>query len=484
MNCLILPLVQEIEDAYPGMGVYAFFIACKLSGLKHLGSRLLQQAKLATHSTSKLVSLTDAYNQKYNGPGVSLTQAIVKRFKDKYVVKWTVPRLRDALRKLNPECPKDLYKRMDKHQLLKEIYHSFSKISNDEMIETWIENDTFEEINDQIAYTLSEQIFVGNDNEGCDISALAASGGVKCIGRDAVTLLESGGGENMIRMLSRHRQGFILQNHEQCDKIIQQLTHNERFFDTKIDEKKMLLKNLLQLKNYEGECLDEPEEFNFNALFGAIETETEAYDDYKEDAIKLGNDLLKLYQRPTDDANREELVELEPLAQQTLQVFQAVKAIALPIMKPMGATPAELVASMDGHDERCQHLLDILNSSAKIKFKLGDHSDYIHWMIAHAKDDCVRSVKRFGLHLSHFSCQTSEHFNKVLKRMVERLHGFSIRSVSIKQPWKNKFGFIMSEYMLRFLHFFDTIVPKRFQSCSICRQQGHNNRTCPSREPI
>ena len=91
MNRLILPLVQEIEDAYPGMGVYAFFIACKLSGLKHLGSRLLQQTKLATHSTSRLISLTDAYNQKYNGPGVSLTQ--VKRFKDKYVVKWTVPHL-------------------------------------------------------------------------------------------------------------------------------------------------------------------------------------------------------------------------------------------------------------------------------------------------------------------------------------------------------------------------------------------------------
>ena len=76
---------------------------------------------------------------------------------------------------------------MDKHQLLKEIYHSFSKISNDEMIETWIENDTFEEINDQIAYTLSEQIFVGNDNEGCDISALAATGGLNVL--DEIQLL-------------------------------------------------------------------------------------------------------------------------------------------------------------------------------------------------------------------------------------------------------------------------------------------------------
>ena len=96
----------------------------------------LKQPKLAMHSTSKLGSLTDAFNQKYNGPSVSLTQAIVKCFKDKYVVKLTVPHLQDALRKLNPECSTDLHKTMNKHQLLKEIYHIFSKISNDEMRET------------------------------------------------------------------------------------------------------------------------------------------------------------------------------------------------------------------------------------------------------------------------------------------------------------------------------------------------------------
>ena len=107
----------------------------------------------------------------------------------------------------------------------------------------------------------------------------------------------------------------------------------------------------------------------------------------------------------------------------------------------------------------------------------GDHSEYVHWMIAHAKEDCLFALTELGNHLSYFSCQTSEHFNKVLKRSVERLHGFLNCSVG-KQAWRNKFGFLMHEYMLQMFHFFDTISITRYQVCSSCHKRGHNKRTC------
>ena len=158
-------------------------------------------------------------------------------------------------------------------------------------------------------------------------------------------------------------------------------------------------------------------------------------------------------------------------------MFQKLKALAKPIVKPCSENVDELKADMENHNERAQSFIDSLRSDA-ITIKFGDHSDYVHWMICHAKEQCLATLDRFGLHLSVFSCQTSEHFNKVLKRSVEKLHGFSNRGVCIDKPWKNKFGFIMYEYMLRMLHFFDTIQPGRFQTCSVCRQQGHNSRTC------
>ena len=78
----------------------------------------------------------------------------------------------------------------------------------------------------------------------------------------------------LIRMLSVHRHECLLQNHEACDKLIQQLTHNETFFNTKAEEKRMLFKQLLRMKHYEGDD----------------------YENYREEAIKIGNDLVTLYQ--------------------------------------------------------------------------------------------------------------------------------------------------------------------------------------------
>ena len=189
------------------------------------------------------MNMSDAYNVKYNGPTTSLIQAIVKRFKEKYVPKWKVSEMRECLRKLASNKPDahNLYQRMQNEALIKERHFQFSKLSNEDIVNNWMDREEYEEINDHLAFTLAEQIFVREDSDIVDIPSSAKAAGIKLNGRDALALLFEGGGEMLIRMLSVHRHECLLQNHEACDKLIQQLTHNETFFNTKAEEKHMLL---------------------------------------------------------------------------------------------------------------------------------------------------------------------------------------------------------------------------------------------------
>ena len=99
------------------------------------------------------------------------------------------------------------------------------------------------------------------------------------------------------------------------------------------EEKKLAIKKMLELKQVgvldmtfenKEEC-----EGDFNAVFAAIETENEHYDEYRDEAIKISNSLLSLY--TTSDGNT---VELDPMAQQAMDVVLALKKIVLPIIHP------------------------------------------------------------------------------------------------------------------------------------------------------
>ena len=63
-------------------------------------------------------------------------------------------------------------------------------------------------------------------------------------------------------------------------------------------------------------------------------------------------------------------------------MFQKLKALAKPIVKPCSENVDELKADMEKHDERAQSFIDSLRSDA-ITIKFGDHSDYFNWMICH-----------------------------------------------------------------------------------------------------
>ena len=52
--------------------------------------------------------------------------------------KWSVSDMQSILRTLNQTTPADMYNRMNKAALLKELQHSYSKLSGDEIIEEHI----------------------------------------------------------------------------------------------------------------------------------------------------------------------------------------------------------------------------------------------------------------------------------------------------------------------------------------------------------
>ena len=137
------------------------------------------------------------------------------------------------------------------------------------------------------------------------------------------------------------------------------------------------------------------ESVDFNSLFESIKAEGEHYDNYLEEAIRIGSNLVELYR--TDDG---QAVELDERAQKHLEIFVALKAVALPIVRKSSDNIEELATAMTGnpenqissHTDRVWTFLETLERD-KFQFKFGDHSEYIHWMIAHAEQDCLFTLQ-------------------------------------------------------------------------------------------
>jgi hypothetical protein len=107
-----------------------------------------------------------------------------------------------------------------------------------------------------------------------------------------------------------------------------------------------MIKKMLELKQVgmldttfenQEEC-----EGDFNAVFAAIETENEHYDEYRDEAIKISKSFLSLY--TTSDGNA---VELDPMTQQAMDVVLALKKIVLPIIHPSNDDVAKMKEEME-----------------------------------------------------------------------------------------------------------------------------------------
>ena len=208
MTQLIVPLAQEIEDAHPGRGIWAFCAACKAAGLKHLGGRLKQHSLLK----KKIVTEGCEITSDVVSEAAPRTTKIVNFFVSKYVPKWKVEDLRSALIKLKPEL-KELVSRRGKHgldkaALIKELTFQLCQLPAEEVILRWIPPAELYEIENHHAFLQAEAMVVGSEN--AQLQELAVASGFKLQGRDAKTVLEAGGGEIMIRMLNAIRYNAVL----------------------------------------------------------------------------------------------------------------------------------------------------------------------------------------------------------------------------------------------------------------------------------
>jgi hypothetical protein len=300
---------------------------------------------------------------------------------------------------------------------------------------------------------------------------MARTAGVKFQGRDARVIFFKGGGETLIRYLCPQFVSLQTHNFSKLDSFMDKIIAIDNEATGVKQKQRALLKELAGLKSMD---VDDKSPEEFSAALGDIfdwiiaNDSDEQFEHLRGEAITCGTEVLEVFQK-------EDIIGIDDETNECLEIFKSLNAIVKPICVPCSDNTEQLLADMAGHNERVKDFIKLLN---KYNFKFGEKSDYMHWLVFHAKEECERVILKWGLHLSHFSCQTSEHFNKILKRIVEKLHGFTKRPVSQQFPWKNKFGYIMQQFQLRFFHFYESFQSSSSQKCSRCSGTGHNRRSC------
>lgn len=455
---IILPLLQLINDTYPGLAASKWGAACRSSGFKHLGDRFLAFCRLKS-KRSGMVDFSDV-KVMYPQGTTTIAEAQVEEWKKKYLPKWSTKKIRQTLSSLKPSMARSIAK-MSADEVRNQLNDHLLTMSNRDIILTLVEEGDIDKIDTALMYRANKAVSV-EENSNTSVHDMAAGAGVKFNGRDGWHFFVEGGGEMLIQHLSLFLVNMHIENNEAMDKLLQRMNNNHELFDTDKAEYRLLMKKLLQLQTLEVDERD-PAVYadEVSALFDAVYSGASQHDDasYRTEAINIGTDIIRLYHNKDGTP-----LKLHPRAQKAMEVFKAWKACILPIVRPCSTNVAEMKADIAALPMHISNLAAELKSPdcPEMKFDhMGAHSFYVHWMLVHAKEDCERTLDKWGMHLSAFSCQTSEHWNKVLKRLVERLHGFTHRSVNPKLPWKNKFGFVMHEYMLRFLHYFNTFKKKK-----------------------
>lgn len=267
--------------------------------------------------------------------------------------------------------------------------------------------------------------------------------------------------------------GLQIKKFEKLDELILEIDALDSKSIQVNQRKRGLIKQLAHLKDLDADEIKKKEYVGkINDCVDSIlcDSTDEEFHQLSMEAQACGDEILQLY--------GDDVVALDDQTSLFLSIFSALKNIVLPIIRPCSSDPKQLLQEMQGHDRRVKEFENLLDTE-ELHLSFGNQSDYMHWMKFHAREECERVINRWGLHLSNFSCQTSEHFNKILKRLVERLHGFTSRSVSNKQglEWKNKFGLIMQQFQIRYFHFYGTLSSLSTQKCGLCGKSGHNRRS-------
>jgi hypothetical protein len=139
-------------------------------------------------------------------------------------------------------------------------------------------------------------------------------------------------------------------------------------------------------------------------------------------------------------------------------------------------------------------VLPLLAGSKKYKLEhqsFGFHSDYMHALIApdHLDAQCLYAINVYGVHLTRLCTEISEGNHRILRNILTRLQPYTNRPVGdaaiqrfLGDVTFNKMSYVMHDSLVRILHFFSSLVPKKEQyTCGICGSEEHTQRACKAR---
>ena len=134
---------------------------------------------------------------------------------------------------------------------------------------------------------------------------------------------------------------------------------------------------------------------------------------------------------------------MSDLGRACLRTYDALRGLLFPFIQhpPKGSTvqqQRDMIANHKQHIEDFKDSLGVLQDVHGQPISFGEGSDYMFWLVHRAEEDYLFTLDTFGLHLSYFSCQMSEHLNKVVKAALKYLHGFTTRAVGSRPKKKEE----------------------------------------------
>jgi hypothetical protein len=488
---LVMLQAQRIENAHQGFGVHAYYAAACVTGFRHFGEKAKAFAKTELKAKMCLLNGICASDATENPVALSHSAEKVKEFREMLSKKsMTKERLTEILvqtRKYTSKLEKDVGKTkkpasLPKSVLAATIGNLFDYIQDDDIIIKHImSNEECFKIDSILQLRLYEKVVV--ENSLIDMAELLINSGCKVNGRDSEKLICLGAAKKQIRLLSSHFTTKHMKVNEASRKLINQVVDIDSELQAVKAAKKKLVKQLDSLHDICDEKINiEDFEDQVMTCFNELGHNYVEADNLRDDILEVGGELIDLY------TNCGEELEMDEFTNQLLEIVESIEEVMNPILKPKYPDSVQDMINdfKENHDARVQRLINALEKCPAAQSAHG--SDYMEWLVCHAKYQCLFTLEVLDRHISEFNCQTTEHFNKLLKRLVERLHGFANRGVgNSRTPVAqggvniyNKFGFVMRECTTRLLHFFPSIVNKcpQQRKCTKCRKVGHYRSTC------